>query len=53
MKEIALSECWYWFLLAAVVSYLLGCINFAVMISKARHRDVRKIGSGKIGRAHV
>lgn len=49
MKEIALSECWYWLLLAAVVSYLLGCINFAVMISKARHRDVRKIGSGNPG----
>ncbi|MBD5636553.1 MAG: glycerol-3-phosphate acyltransferase [Clostridia bacterium] len=49
MKEIALADCWYWFLLAAVVSYFLGCINFAVIISKARHRDVRKIGSGNPG----
>lgn len=49
MKEIALADCWYWLLLIAVVSYLLGCINFAVIISKARHRDVRKIGSGNPG----
>ena len=49
MKEMALSDCWYWLLLAAVVSYFLGCINFAVIISKMRHKDVRKIGSGNPG----
>ncbi|MDE6411395.1 MAG: glycerol-3-phosphate acyltransferase [Clostridia bacterium] len=47
--EIALSDCWYWLLLAAAVSYLLGCVNFAVIISKMHHKDVRKIGSGNPG----
>lgn len=47
--EIAFSDCWYWLLLAAAVSYLLGCINFAVIISKMHHKDVRKIGSGNPG----
>lgn len=49
MKEIALADCWYWLLLAAVLSYFLGCINFAVIISKILHKDVRKIGSGNPG----
>ena len=49
MKEMALSDCWYWLLLTAVVSYLLGCVNFAVIISKIHHKDVRKIGSGNPG----
>lgn len=49
MKEIALADCWHWLLLAAAVSYLLGCINFAVIISKMHHKDVRKIGSGNPG----
>ncbi len=49
MREIAFSDCWYWLLFAAVVSYFLGCINFAVIISKAHHKDVRKIGSGNPG----
>ena len=44
-----LADCWYWLLLAAVVAYLLGCINFAVMISRYHHKDVRKIGSGNPG----
>ena len=49
MKEIALADSWYWLLVAAVASYLLGCINFAVIISKIHHRDVRKMGSGNPG----
>ncbi len=49
MKELALSQSWYWLLLVAFVSYLMGCVNFAVIISKARHKDVRKIGSGNPG----
>ena len=47
--RLALSDCWYWLLLVAGVSYLLGCINFAVIISRMRHTDVRKIGSGNPG----
>lgn len=49
MKSLALSESWYWFLLMAVVCYLIGCFNFAVVIAKTRHKDVHKIGSGNPG----
>ena len=49
MREIALADCWYWIVVAAIVGYLLGCINFAVIISKLHHKDVRKIGSGNPG----
>lgn len=44
-----LSECWYWLLLTAALSYVAGCINFAVIISKMHHKDVRTIGSGNPG----
>lgn len=49
MKELALSELWYWFILMAVVCYFIGCFNFAVLIAKTRHKDVHKIGSGNPG----
>ncbi len=49
MKEIAFSQCWYWFLLAAAVCYLVGCFNFAVLISKFKKKDIRSIGSGNPG----
>lgn len=49
MREMTLSQCWYWFLLLAVVCYFIGCFNFAVLLAKARHKDIRKIGSGNPG----
>ena len=49
MKEIAFSQIWYWFLVMAVVSYFVGCFNFALLISKIKHKDVRKMGSGNPG----
>ncbi len=49
MKELAISEFWYWLILIAVVCYFIGCFNFAVLISKIKHKDVRKIGSGNPG----
>lgn len=49
MKQLSLSESWYWFLLAAAVCYLIGCFNFAVLIAKLKHKDVHKIGSGNPG----
>ncbi len=49
MKELALSQSWYYFLIMAVVSYFIGCFNFAVLISKLKHTDARKIGSGNPG----
>ena len=49
MKELAFSELWYWFLLMAVLCYFIGCFNFAVIIARLKHKDVRKIGSGNPG----
>ncbi len=49
MKQLALSQCWYWFVLAAVISYFIGCFNFAVLISKLKKKDVRALGSGNPG----
>ncbi len=47
--EIAFKEIWYWFIVMAVVSYFVGCFNFALVISKIKHKDVRKMGSGNPG----
>ncbi len=49
MKELAFSQLWYWLLLMAVICYLIGCFNFAVIIAKTKHKDVHKIGSGNPG----
>lgn len=49
MTGISLANCWYWFLLGAVVSYFIGCFNFAVLISKIKHKDIRNVGSGNPG----
>ncbi len=53
MRELAFSQLWYWFLLMAVVSYLVGCFNFAVIIAKLKKKDVRKIGSGNPGTMNI
>ena len=47
--ELAFSDIWYWFIVMAVVSYFVGCFNFALLISKIKHKDVRKMGSGNPG----
>lgn len=49
MKELAFGECWYWFLIAAVACYFVGCFNFAVLISHFKHKDIRHMGSGNPG----
>ena len=46
---VYLSGVWYWLLLGAVCSYLLGCFNFAVLISNLKHKDIRSQGSGNPG----
>lgn len=33
----------------AICSYLFGSINFALIISKLKHKDIRKMGSGNPG----
>ncbi|MBQ9118348.1 MAG: glycerol-3-phosphate acyltransferase [Clostridia bacterium] len=49
MKVFDFSTDWWQFVLMAVVSYLIGCFNFAVVIAKLKHKDIRKIGSGNPG----
>ncbi len=49
MKSFHLSQSWWQLLLMAVVSYLIGCFNFARLISKRKHKDITKIGSGNPG----
>ncbi len=49
MTELAFADSWYWFLIVAVVSYLIGCINFAVIISHRKNSDIRRYGSGNPG----
>lgn len=46
---ISFANTWYWFLLGGILSYLLGCFNFAVLISKLKHKDIRHEGSGNPG----
>ncbi len=49
MKDFVIAENWYWFLVAAVVCYLVGCFNFAVIISRIKKQDIRGVGSGNPG----
>ena len=46
---ITLYSLWWQFLLLIVGSYLIGNINFAIIISKLKHNDIRKVGSGNPG----
>ena len=49
MKELALSQSWYWFVLMAIACYLIGSINFSLLVSRILHHDIRKEGSGNPG----
>ncbi|MDE7452994.1 MAG: glycerol-3-phosphate acyltransferase, partial [Clostridia bacterium] len=49
MKDFIVSENWYWFLIAAIVCYFIGCFNFAVLISHIKKKDIRDVGSGNPG----
>lgn len=49
MKEFVFSQNWWQFLLIAVVCYFFGCFNFARLISKLKHKDITKMGSGNPG----
>ena len=53
MYPLDIAKSWYWFVLGAVVSYLLGCFNFAVLISKLKHDDIRRVGSGNPGAMNI
>lgn len=43
------SENWIEIVLVGVLCYLIGCFNFAVLISRRKHKDVTKMGSGNPG----
>ncbi len=49
MKNFYFSESWWQLALLAVVCYLIGCFNFARLISGRRHKDITKMGSGNPG----
>jgi glycerol-3-phosphate acyltransferase PlsY len=50
MKEdFYFSQNWWQFLVMAIVCYFIGCFNFARVISRKRHKDITKIGSGNPG----
>lgn len=49
MKEFVFSQGWWQFLVIAIVCYFIGCINFALIISRKKKNDITKIGSGNPG----
>ncbi len=49
MKTFQWATDWWQFVLMAVISYLIGCFNFAVLIAKIKHKDITKMGSGNPG----
>ena len=52
MRELPPVQLW-WLLPMAVVCYFIGCFNFAVLIGKFRHKDIKKMGSGNPGTMNV
>jgi glycerol-3-phosphate acyltransferase PlsY len=46
---ITFSEIWWQLVLLAIFSYAIGNINFALIISRSKKTDVRKMGSGNPG----
>ena len=49
MKNFNFLENWWQFVLIALVCYLIGSFNFARLISKKKHQDITKMGSGNPG----
>lgn len=49
MKYLDFSQLWYWFVLMAVVCYLIGSVNFSKLVSGLKHHDITKEGSGNPG----
>lgn len=46
---VSLYNLWWQFLILAICSYLIGNVNFAIIISKLKGNDIRKVGSGNPG----
>ena len=51
--EFIWSENFWQLPVLAVVCYLVGCFNAALLISRAKHRDIRTMGSGNPGTMNV
>ena len=49
MTEATFGQIWWQILLALLISYLCGNINFAIIISKLKKTDIRTQGSGNPG----
>ena len=49
MAEFDFAQNWHYFVIAAIVCYLIGCFNFAVLISRSKKKDIRNVGSGNPG----
>ena len=43
------ADLWWSFLCLAIGAYLIGNVNFARIISKAKNKDITKLGSGNPG----
>ena len=48
MKIFEIGHIWY-FAIAAVVCYVIGCFNFAVLIAHFKKKNIREMGSGNPG----
>ena len=49
MKAFDLSQNYWQLIVIAAVCYLCGSFNFALIISRLKHRDITKMGSGNPG----
>lgn len=49
MKNFNLSQNWWQLIIVAIVCYLVGCFNFAKLISRSKKKDITTIGSGNPG----
>ena len=47
--ELYFKDLWWSFILLALASYIIGNINFAIIISKLKNKDITKEGSGNPG----
>lgn len=46
-------DLWLKILITSVVSYLIGNVNFAIILSRLKHGDIRKSGSGNPGTMNI
>lgn len=49
MTTFDFSKQWYELVVLALISYLVGCFNFAKAISARKNKDISKMGSGNPG----